>query len=845
MSHRMYLYTASKVSNTATGDMLAEWKYSFPVLFQPLFSGNASVKQNCLFAEAKAGVAALERLFDFIEAHADTLIDRRDAWDTARRQIFTAMHKAAKSPWLMLDASDVFNMSDTSHREQAQEMLTELADNIAVFEDAFAANNPDLLDSLPDLRSSGFTRFRDCLNYESFDYGWELLWASMEQYNQSDVPDIFEQNGLSGLRTASGTVLCEPAYKEIYGFHELSQLSVASSVDGKFGYLNYQGQIAIPFVFDDAYDFYDDYDESLQRASAVIQGRYGLINRQGEWVAEPRWEDLRYIYEDGRMVTVKQGDLWAVIDRDGKVLVSPSLPSIPEVNSEYEPRYYVCKDEAEKPLQYFSLKWKAFDWPKDCQVADGYNPSIQILIQHGEGKSARYGLLSDQGNVLLATDYDQLTYHQGFELFLAKQSRKLGLYSAADGWLLPCEYDGIKHPKDNFLIDGLMTATICIVRQGKRYGVYNYTKNAWVLPCNQGKTIYFAKHVLGILHEEKTANAGWWVHRCSDGGKLAGPFVSLTDLNGMLSFGGVLGFTEDAVQTIGQTGLCQPLTEQQAEKLVRHVFATNALDNAQMALIIKSGPTKKRGAFLYQQAGDLYDAKNYAEALPLLHQALELGYTEATALIGNIYDFSDEYRDPAVALQWYQRAAEAGSLVGLNNYALSLRDSIGVDVDIPQAIKLFTQAMDSGYSLAAVNLAETYYYNKEYQDYDKALDCFLTAHRDYPRSLEIGWLYDNHRQDYTNALKYYREAAKAGEGYALQRIGEFWQEGLIGAANQDKAVEFYRKAMNAANPDPYAGLSLAELLITSDPKAAKEAWQVAMAADISEAEDFGKQHGWC
>lgn len=351
MSHRLYLYTANKVSNKSTGDMLAEWKYSFPVLFQLLFSGKTSIKQSDLFAEAKAGITALEQFFDFIETHADTLIERREAWDTARQKIFAVLHKAADSPWLMLDASDVFAMSDMPFSEQAQELLAELAGNIAIFQDAIAADNPSLLDDFPELRSSGFTTFREYLNFVDFDYGWELLWASMEVYNQSDAPEIFEQNGLYGLRTASGTVLCEPTYQEIFGFHEITQLSVASTVDGKFGYLNYQGQIAIPFVFDDGYDFYDIDEENLQRAFAVIKGRFGLINRKGEWVAEPYWDDLRYIHADGCMLTAKQGKLWAVLDRDGQVIVPPSLPGRPEGDNEYNPRYYVCKDEDDKPFQ--------------------------------------------------------------------------------------------------------------------------------------------------------------------------------------------------------------------------------------------------------------------------------------------------------------------------------------------------------------------------------------------------------------------------------------------------------------------------------------------------------------
>jgi uncharacterized protein len=852
MAHRMYLYTTDKANRKSiVGAMLAEWNYSFPLLFQPLFSCKANVKNSDLYAEAKAGVAALERFLDFIQTHADTLIDRHEAWNAARQKMLAVMHEAAESPWFMLDASDVFGMSDAPFAEQAQELLADLDKNIAILEDAIAANNPDLLDDMSDLRASGFSRFRDWLNYEGYDYGWELLWASMKEYEQNDAPEIFEQNGFFGLRSVTGTLLCEPIYQEIFGFHDLTRLSVAKLTDGKFGFLDYQGQIAIPFVFDDVYDFYGDYQESQQRAFAAIKGLFGLIDRKGEWVAEPCWADLRYIYEDGRMLSARQGTLWAVLDRNGKVIVPPSLPGNATVNQEYNPSYYVCYDEDNKPLQHFSLKWKAFSLPKDCQVAEHYNPTSNIIIQHREGKSARYGLLSDQGDVLLDVVYDQLTYHEGFGLFVAKHNRKFGLYSHTDGWLLPCEYESIKHPHDDHIYTETKTDLLCVVRQSKRYGVYSYHKKAWVLPCEQGKIIYFAKHVLGIFHEGKTTDAGWWVHRCSDGEKLVGPYVSLSNLRNTLSFAAVLGFTKDAVFTIGQTGLCKPLTEQQADSLKNYlpkkhrITGTTYLDDAQTELIIKSSSKKKRGELLYFRAADLYDAKDYATALSLLHQSLDSGYFEAAALIGNIYDFADDYLDNTLALQWYRRAAEAGSLLGLNNYGVSLRDGDGVDADVPLAIKLLSQAMQGGYALAAKNLAEIYYNNPEYQDFDKALDCFLKAHREYPHPLEIAWLYDTQRKDYTNALKFYREAANNGEGFALLRMGEFWQYGSIGDANQDKAADFYRQAINATYPDPNAGLNLAELVIDSDPKAAKEAWQIAMDADIDPAKEFGKRQGWC
>lgn len=110
----------------------------------------------------------------------------------------------------------------------------------------------------------------------------------------------------------------------------------------------------------------------------------------------------------------------------------------------------------------------------------------------------------------------------------------------------------------------------------------------------------------------------------------------------------------------------------------------------------------------------------------------------------------------------------------------------------------------------------------------------------------MGYLYNTLLSDFTSALKYYQIAAKEGVGYAFNRMGGTWEEGLLGKVDVKKAQESYEKAMKAEYSDAFAGLNLAKLLVNTDPAAAKAAFQFAVNhEDVVEGlTEFGQAQGW-
>ncbi len=83
----------------------------------------------------------------------------------------------------------------------------------------------------------------------------------------------------------------------------------------KWGYVNSQGEMVIPFQFDEAEPFADD---GLARVKKHDQ--WGYINSQGE-VVIPIQFDGAWSFADNGLAVVRKHDQWGYINRQGKVVI--------------------------------------------------------------------------------------------------------------------------------------------------------------------------------------------------------------------------------------------------------------------------------------------------------------------------------------------------------------------------------------------------------------------------------------------------------------------------------------------------------------------------------------------
>ena len=850
MSSRLYIYSSRQKLTSSLINSFIEAKYELPIFFYPLFYSDADIVGNDIFANAPAGVAFFERFCDFIDTHQNKLVINQQDWLQTRKKISNELTKIAKQKWLFLEMSDVFAMSDQAFKLQAEATLAKIQLGIGYMQDALDADNPMLLDQLVEYSETGLVDFKSYFNHENYGFGWLFFDAQYAIDNPQDfdeAPTEFEKDGKFGLKNAKNEILAPAIYDTIFGFNGDSKLSVAQKND-KFVFLNYRGELEFNTEFDDLYDFFD----SDNPTAIAKQGRlYGLIDRAGKWVVQPTWDDLRGLYDRGELIAAKKGDVWGVIDEAGKQIVAPSLPYNPKPNSEYDTSYYSCGPEDGEPVLYLSRQWTAFTHKNSHKIGNIYG-SNDLKTVLGEGKNARYGLLNQDGDTLLETIYNEIECVYEAGAYCIKQDKKCGLYHSEKAWLLACEFDSLTSVPHMISVgEDTHSSAQWVARKGKQYGLYDSKKLAWVLPCTQGKITPFAKNVLGVVHVAPPEESGIWVHNASTGAVLAGPYESLSNCYATLSFAAVLAFTNDTVFTVGQTGLVKPLTESQADSLVMQMPNKDThkefyLSYAQGALIKTYFSVKLKNQYLLEDAFELENKGDYRQAIALNLQAAMQGETAGYVNAGVVLEKEPSVQNLTLARQYYQLAADANEPQGLNNLAYCYREGVGGPQDMTKAIALFKLADEKYNKMATQNLAEIYYNDGPLQDQALALKYFLSCYRFYPRPLEIGYLYDTLLNDNTNALKYYQIAGKDGSGYAHNRVGEMWQNGLLGKTDLKKALENYEKAMTSAEPNAEAGLNCAKLLIAADPAAAKVAFQFALNhADVVDGlTEFGQAQGW-
>jgi hypothetical protein len=84
------------------------------------------------------------------------------------------------------------------------------------------------------------------------------------------------------------------------------------SENGLWGYADEEGQLIIPFQFENVTFFIGD------RASVKQDGKYGFINGKGEYLIKPKYDSIGYFNQTEAIVT-KNGKK-STINRKGKKL---------------------------------------------------------------------------------------------------------------------------------------------------------------------------------------------------------------------------------------------------------------------------------------------------------------------------------------------------------------------------------------------------------------------------------------------------------------------------------------------------------------------------------------------
>jgi len=145
---------------------------------------------------------------------------------------------------------------------------------------------------------------------------------SMAQVPTSQILLPVEINGKWGFIDSSGKIAIEPTFDYVESFSEgLAPFKQIINGKDKFGYINPKGEIIIPAKFEDAREF----SEGL--AVVRINGKDGYINATGEFIIEPIFEKAwTFSNERGRvlqLVKEKADYLYGFVNTKGQIVIEP------------------------------------------------------------------------------------------------------------------------------------------------------------------------------------------------------------------------------------------------------------------------------------------------------------------------------------------------------------------------------------------------------------------------------------------------------------------------------------------------------------------------------------------
>lgn len=191
------------------------------------------------------------------------------------------------------------------------------------------------------------------------------------------------------------------------------------------GYSDLTGKIIIPQQYDVVYPFQD----SLALVGTIVDDsdkwnpvyKYGYINKSGEYVIEPQFEDALSFVEG--LAAVKKAGKWGYIDKNGKFIIEPIYDD-----------------------------WYGGLWGNTLEIGAGYfsNGVARVAVKEGE-EPAKFGFINTNGETILPLEYDGAYGSDGSYFTVGKKQGddvKYGVVDKDGNTVLPFIFEDVTAPVD-------------------------------------------------------------------------------------------------------------------------------------------------------------------------------------------------------------------------------------------------------------------------------------------------------------------------------------------------------------------------------------------------------------
>ncbi|MBR4472025.1 MAG: SEL1-like repeat protein [Oscillospiraceae bacterium] len=218
--------------------------------------------------------------------------------------------------------------------------------------------------------------------------------------------------------------------------------------------------------------------------------------------------------------------------------------------------------------------------------------------------------------------------------------------------------------------------------------------------------------------------------------------------------------------------------------------------------------------------GDADFPQDLDKGLEYFCKTAELGYEGGSDLINDIavkiLNGDGFQKDTDLAITWYEKAAEAGSIYACNNlaYLYTYHRAKGLKQDLGKALSFFAAAASLGdqsaagniYGIASDILKGKNGMNKDQKTallwYEQAADLGYV-----PAMYMTGLLYSDRQYkkfidpDFRKAVEWFELAADSGDAASMEKLGDIYSSKDSGYLDYEKALSWYSEATDACDPE--------------------------------------------
>ena len=174
--------------------------------------------------------------------------------------------------------------------------------------------------------------------------------------------------------------------------------------DGKYGYMNLEGEVVIPAKYNRVKDFSNNGRAMVEDYETRL---WGIIDENGDYVLEPcmnTWfynKTLQYYYG------TRENSKYGLVDSNGQVLLEYEYDSIWTTSSG---EFVVVKKDSDSPYVYMDANFNPlFESEYGVERFSSKMKLFEISVPSPVAKKEKlYGLMDTEGNVLLEPIYERI-----------------------------------------------------------------------------------------------------------------------------------------------------------------------------------------------------------------------------------------------------------------------------------------------------------------------------------------------------------------------------------------------------------------------------------------------------